>query len=123
MITGTLTDSTGTLNLPPFEVGYKEKKIENATDVQTLDANIYTDFINLKRQWTITYDNLDKATYNIILGYYQRQFTLFKYPTFAVSFYGFTVATRMYMNDMEVWDNCGSIQNIEITLRESNQLP
>ena len=123
MIVAKLTDSTGTTQLPMLEQGFNEVTIENATDVQTLDANIYTDFINNKRQWTIVYDHLDKATYDTIKGYYDRQFTEFKYPTLTIDFYGISVDTRMWLNPKNIWNGCGSVENIEITLRESNQLP
>jgi len=123
MINGTLTDSTGTLDMPAFELGFKENTIENSTDVETLDANIYTDFINKKRQWTITYKHITEASYEALRGYYDRQFTLYKYPVLAIAHYSFDAPVRMYMNERAVWSDNGEVQGVVITLRETNQLP
>jgi hypothetical protein len=103
-------------------VSLREQTLENATDVQTLDFNIYTDFINQKKVWSLSYDSLDEATYDAIRGYYDRQFTTFQYPALAISYYGIDTPVRMYMNTKQVWNNCGSVENIDITLRESDQL-
>lgn len=121
-IVATLTDSSGTLQLPPIEVALQEQTLENATDVVTLDFNVYTDFINTKRQWTLSNDHLDEDTYNALRAYYDRQFTDYAYPVLAIDHYDVSTPVRMYLNTKEVWNDCGSIQNIQMTLRETDQL-
>lgn len=123
MITMSLTDSTGTLELPLLDVPLTEETIENATDVQTLDMNVYTDFINTKRLWRHKWGFLEEADYNALRGYYNRQFTLFAYPTLSISYYGITnVPVRLSMNQKDITDGCGTVDDVEITLRETAQL-
>lgn len=124
MITGMLQNSTGTVQLPPFEVSLNTDTLENATDVTTLDFNLYTDFINSKRQWVMGWDSLTEDEYDSIREMYEEQFSLFEYPYLTISYYGIVdVPVRMYMNRKAVWNHCGEVENVEITLRETVQLP
>lgn len=124
MISLVLTDDSGSLTLPILEVPLTEKILENSTDVQTLDFNIYTDFINQKREWVHTWDNLTETQYEALRGYYDRQFTTFKYPTLSIDYYSIVnIPVRMTINKKDIYNNCGSIQKVSITLRETSQLP
>lgn len=124
MITASLTNINGVLQLPRLQVPFTTATIESATDVTTLDGNIYTDFIRQKRKWTITYTVLTEDQYNAVRAYYDQQFiTPWAYPLLSVPYFDIdNVPVRMYMNDKEVWKDCGDVQNIVITLRESRQI-
>jgi hypothetical protein len=123
-IVASLTDTNGTLELPRLEVPFTTEIIEGATDVETLDGNIYTDFIRQKRRWTISYTILTEARYNSIKAYYDQQFiTPWAYPLLSVPYFDIdNVPVRMYLNPKEVWKDCGDVQNVTITLRESRQI-
>lgn len=123
MITGTLQYGTTTVNLPEFEVALEEETLEQAVDVVTLDFNMYTDFRTTKREWKLNWDSLTEAQYNDIKAAYNNQFINYQYPVFAVGHYGFSVPCRMSINTKEVWNHCGDVQDVEITLRETIQLP
>lgn len=122
-ITSSLTNSVGTLQLPPIEKEFLNAPIENAVDVQTLDGNIYTDFTSQKASWEFNYDSLTQEKYDEIRAFYDAQFTLFEYPELSVPFYSLSNrAVRMYINVKDIWDNCGSIQNVKLSFRETDQL-
>lgn len=123
-IVASLTDTTGTLVLPRLEIPLSTDTIEGATDVETLDGNIYTDFIRQKRRWTIPYTILTEAQYDAIRAYYDQQFlTPWSYPLLTIPYFDITnVPVRMYLNVKEVWKDCGDVQNVVITLRESRQI-
>lgn len=124
MITATLSNGSTTMQLPDIEVSLDTDTIENAQDVQTLDYNIYTDFINSKRRWVLKWDSLDETTYNTLRSIYESQFTDFQYPVLDIPYYSISdVPVRLYMNTKQVWNNCGDVQNVEISLRETAQLP
>lgn len=124
MITGILSNSNQAFNLPPFEVSLDTETLENAKDIVTLDYNMYTDFINHKREWSMRWDSLTEDEYNVLKSIYDEQFTLFEYPVLSIAYYGIaSIPVRMYMNKKAVWNNCGDVENVEITLRESTQLP
>ena len=123
MITITLTDNTTTLNLPVLNVPLEESIIENATDVVTLDNNVYTDFISQKREWSHTWAYLSKDEYEALRGFYDRQFTLFKYPLFTIDYYSITeVPVRMTINTKNTIDQCGTIKDVTVIFRETSQL-
>lgn len=123
MITATLTNGSGSLELPLIEVPLSEQILDGVTDVETLDKNIYTDFIVQKRQWQFPYDSLSEDDYNAIRAFYSDQFVSFNYPTLSIPHYSVSdVPVRMYLNTKEVYNNCGDIQNIQLSFRETNQL-
>lgn len=124
MITATLENSLTSLDLPPIELDFINTPIENATDVQTLDGNIYTDFVNMKAAWTFNYDSLTQDQYDEIRAIYDSQFTLFEYPKITIPFYSITDRfVRMYINDKNIWNHCGAVKNVQIKFRETDQLP
>lgn len=123
MIDIKLTDATGTATLQMLEVPLSIKTIEGATDVQTLDYNVYTDFLTQKRVWSHTWAYMDEDDYNILKGYYDRQFTLFEYPELSIDYYSVAnVPVRMTLNQQEVINFCGRVQNVEVTFRETKHL-
>lgn len=124
MISATLENSVTSLVLPPIEQQFLHTPIENATDVQTLDGNIYTDFTNQKSEWQFNYDSLTEDEYNAIRAIYDSQFTLFEYPFLSVAHYSLSnQPVRMYINEKDIWNNCGAIQNVQLRFRVTDQLP
>ncbi len=123
MIEIILQDNTTTLTLPVLNIPLQEDTIENAVDVQTLDYNIYTDFINQKRKWTHTWAYLSDSDYNLIKGFYDRQFTLFRYPTLTIGYYGVTdIPVRLNLNTKTIVNTCGMVNNVTLVMRETTQL-
>lgn len=110
---------------PPIEVEFINKNLENAVDVVTLDSSLYTDFVNNTHdQWTLQYDSLTEAEYDAIRADYDAQFTDFAYPTLSIPYYEVTdVPARMYINEKSIWKHCGDVKGVQITFRETSQLP
>lgn len=124
MIAAQLTDSTGTISLPPIEKKFLHTPLENAVDVTTLDGNMYTDFASQKASWEFNYDSLTEDEYNDIRAYYDRQFTDLAYPELSIAHYSLANRpVRMYINEKDIWNNCGAIQNVKLSFRETDQLP
>lgn len=119
----TITDDTGSLTLPMLEVPLNEKTIEGATDVQTLDLNVYTDFFAKKRVWRHTWAYLSEDEFEDLKGYYDRQFTLFKYPTITITDLNVTdVVVRMSKLERDIIDNCGEVRAVDVEFRETIQM-
>lgn len=122
MIKLNIQDSTSSLDLPILEVPLAESTIELATDIQTLDGNVYTDFISQKRSWSHTWVYMSLSDYNLLRGFYDRQFTLFKYPLLTIDFYSISaVPVRMYIDKKSIIDNCGTLGGVTVTFRETAQ--
>jgi hypothetical protein len=120
---------TATLNaiaMPPIELEFIHSPIEKTVDVETLDNSVYTDLTGARRGlWTFNYDSLTEAEYNLIRAAYDAQFTaLYQYPLLSIPYYSvIDQPCRMTINEKNIWNNCGSVQNVQITFRETPQLP
>lgn len=118
-----LSDSTLTAVLPPLEVPLTTTPLESATKVTTLDFNQYVDFVANKRQWSHTWAYLTEEQYNLISGFYFRQFTLFDVPSISIPFYGIeNVPVVMSIGQKDVIDDCGTVGSFTITLRETQRI-
>lgn len=118
-----LTDSTGTEAMPDTEVPLTIETLEGAVDVTTLSYNVYTDFIALKRVWSHKWAYMTEDEYNTIRGFYERQFTLFEYPELTIADEGITnVTVRMSLDPKRIIDNCGTVEGVTVSWRETRQL-
>lgn len=121
-----LTDSTGQSTLPELEVPFTILPIEGAVDVQTLSFDVYTDFVTQKRTWTQTYAFLTKEEFDLIKGYYDRQFVDYTYPQLSieesVNHDVTNIVCRMTMTAENIIDNCETVSNVTISFRETRQL-
>ncbi len=122
-ITTTITDSTGSFVLPYASPPISMEKVDSFTDIVTLGNDMYTDFVNQKRGWKYQLATLTKAQYSSLKGFYDRQYTLYQYPMLTISEYPVTLVTvRMYLNTQEVYNNCGDVEDVEISFRETSPL-
>ena len=123
MITLTLTDSSTSETFNTLSPPLQEAVVEGATDVVTLDMNMSTYFTANKRRWTHKWAYMSKADFNVLKGFYDRQFTLYQYPTLTCATLGVSaVPCRMTITPRNIIDNCETVQDVEITLRESAQM-
>lgn len=117
-----LSDSTDTVTLPVLNVPLTQNIIEGATDVETLDLNIYTDFVGTKRLWTHTWKYMTEANFNILKGFYDRQFTLFQLPLITIAELGVEdIVVRMSLSPQNIIDNCGTVEDVQVSFRETVQ--
>lgn len=125
MIQATLTGS-GMLPyaLPPIEHDFINTPTENAADVVTISGDMYTDFTSQESTWEFNYSSLTEAQYAAIREIYDSQFTEYTYPTLSIPFFSLEdKPVRMYINEKNIWNNCGDVQNVQISFRETSQLP
>lgn len=119
----TLTDSVDTMTINFPSPPLSERTIEGVADVVTLDMNLYTDFFATKREWSNTLAYMTEADFNQLKGFYDRQFTLWQYPEVSIpDLNASNVVVRMSLSPRQVIDNCGTVQNVQITLRETVQM-
>lgn len=122
MITATLTDSVGSLELPLIEVPLTEDTLDSSVDVITLDNNMYTDFTERKKQYSFPYSHLSEDDYNDVRAFYDRQFTNLELPTLSIPYYGVSnMVVRMYLNPKKIVDHCGTVEDVQLIFRETVQ--
>lgn len=110
---------------PALEQDFVNTPLDNATDVVTLDNDMYTDFSeNTLKQWSLNYESLTQAEYDVIKADYDAQFSTYQYPVISIPYYDVEdQPARMFINEKNIWNNCGSVQGVQITFRETKQLP
>lgn len=120
-----LTDTQDTVTYSLLQVPLTTEDITGTTDVTTLDGNVYTDYIYDKKTFKHKWAWLSLTDYKKLRGFYDRQFTNYKYPTMELTEPDGTVTTkvvRMEISEKNMTSNCGTIEDVTITLRESHQL-
>lgn len=117
---------TATLNgvaMPTIQRDFINTPTENAVDVTTLSGSLYTDFVSVEHSWTFNYESLTEAQYNALRAIYDSQFTTYQYPELSIPFYGIEDRpVRMYINEKNIWNNCGSVQNVQFIFRLTSQM-
>lgn len=123
MIEIQLTNSQGTLILPVLSPPLTTSPIEGAVDVLTLDNNVSTYFTQNKRLWTQPWDYLSEDDFNAIKSFYDRQWIDFEYPLLTITHFGISnVPVRMTISPQNTVDNCGRVEGVEVTFRETTQI-
>lgn len=118
-----ITISVNGVEYPMLERKFIITPQELMTDVVTLSNDMYTDYSgNTYNEWTINYQTLTDAQYQAIRADYDAQKTTGEYPVIDIPFYGVEdQPARMFLNERDVWNNCGSIEGLEIVFRETAQ--
>lgn len=121
----TLNDNSDTMSFDVLEIPITDDDIEGASDNTTLDGNVYTDFLYLKKKWKQSFKQMDNTTYQRLRGFYTRQFSTGVYPELSMTNLSTNTtlvnsqAVRMTLKDGGVINECGCRRNVQIELRES----
>lgn len=119
----TLTDDTDSFSFTTLHVPITDNITEGLSDNTTLDGNIYTDFMYIKRTYGESFKWLTAEQYAKLMGFYERQFTEAKYPLLTISEMGVNnVPVRLSVTDGGIVDNCGTRENVKLKMRETVQL-
>lgn len=125
-ITLTITDSSVSHTYDVLMNPLVNSPIYTETDVITVDGNISTYYSSTKQSFTVGLGNMSQAEYQVLKGFIDRQYANLKYPaitiTGAVNLNVENMIAKMTLNDQRVIDNCGTIEGVELTFRESKQL-
>ena len=104
--------------LPLPDVPFKMITDENATDNITLDGTMYTDYINMRRSWTMEWARLSATQYQVIRDIYESQFSTGAYPILVIDYYDIAVPVKVSINDKDIRNDGDCIYGVEITLNE-----
>lgn len=83
----TLEDSVDSMTFDLLEVPIVDKDVEGAVDNTTLDGNIFTDYLWLKKNYVQKWSIMCDDEYSRLRGFYTRQFDNASVPTYKL-FYG-----------------------------------
>lgn len=125
-ITVTITDIQDTATFTLIQSPLVSSPVIAETDVVTVDNNISTYYTGTKRSFEVNFGYMDADTYAILLGFRDRQYTNMKYPT--ITFSGAdnlpstAITAKMYLAEQRIVDNCGNVEMVSATFRESRQM-
>lgn len=101
--------------------------IINETDVETIDGNISTYYASTKCQYEVSLIPLDQESYAQLKAFIERQYSSLKYPQITVDGVETLNITNMTakisLSNTEVINQCGLVDNVKLTFRESKQMP
>lgn len=106
----------GGVQLPKYN-DIKEDPIENASDIVTHGGTLYTDFINIRKVWTITWNKITSEDYDIIRGIYDAQIASGAYPALQIDAESVYEPVRMSISTKNPKFNGAIINNFFITLK------
>lgn len=121
----TITDSSDTMDIDNLEIPIIDDDVEGASDNTTLDGNVYTDFMYLKKRWIQSFKQMDNSTYSRLRAFYIRQFSLARYPVITITDLKTSTAlvssqaVRMKLTDGGVINECSCRRNVQVEFRES----
>lgn len=125
-ITLTITDTSVTQTYGLLMSPVVSAPIITETDVQTRDGNISTYYNSTKQSFTVALGQMSQDEYSVLKGFIQRQYQNLKYPaitiTGAINLNVSNMVAKMTLNDQQVINNCGLVDGVQLTFRESKQL-
>lgn len=119
-----LQDTSDTLEFTLLQPPLTDEQIEGLAEIETLDGNIYLDFRNKKRLASHSWRYMDEELFLQLKAFYDRQFTTRKFPLLTITGLEtviIDVPVRMRLSAAEYIDNCGTVENVDASFRETVQ--
>ena len=127
MIRLTITDTNNTQTFRVLASPLTASPIIKETDVETVDGNISTYYSATKRQFTVHLGYLTSIEYATLRAFQTRQYENKLYPVITISgdpnLDATNVTAKMMLNDQNIVDNRGVVEDVIVTFRESKQMP
>lgn len=125
-ITLTISDTQQSATYTLIEAPLVSSPVIAETDVVTIDNNISTYYTGTKRRFEVNFGYMTDAEYQVLLGFRDRQYTNYKYPTItfsgATNLPSTTITAKMVLSDQRIINNCGLVENVSAEFRESKQM-
>lgn len=116
----TLKDTDDEMTFELLEIPITDTDTEGAVDNVTLDGNVYTDYLYLKKTYSVSFAWLPRDKYEQLRGFYTRQFSTGLYPYLTMTDLGVQeLPVRFELSDGGIIDNCGTRQSVVLKMRES----
>lgn len=94
--------------------------------VETVDGNVSDYYKARKQKITLSLGYMTAGEYSVLKGFIDRQWENRRYPTItitgAANLQITDMVARMELNSQNVIDNCGTVEGVQVSFRESKQL-
>lgn len=122
-LTLTITDDNTSITYTFLPSPFNRKREIGESKVLTASGDIYTDYVYKKFEFEYEWGFLTADEYAILEGFFNRQYSLNKYPRISIPELGVdNMVTKMELSDQKIINSCGVVQNVKVSFRESSQL-
>ena len=85
--------------------------------------DIYTDYVYRKFKFEYEWGFLTADEYAKLEGFFDRQFSLHKYPRITIPALNVSdMPVRMELGGQDIINDCGVVENVSVSFRETRQL-
>lgn len=125
-ITITITDPTVTRTYDVWAIPLVSNPDHIGQMVETVDGNVSDYYKARKQKITLSLGYMTAGEYSVLKGFIDRQWENRRYPTITISGAAnlrvTNMVARMELNAQNVIDNCGTVEGVQVSFRESRQL-
>lgn len=125
-ITLTITDASVTRDYDVWAVPLISDPDHIGQTVETADGNVSDYYKARKQKITLSLGYMTSGEYSVLKGFVDRQWENRRYPTITITgadnLVVSNMAARMEINSQNIIDNCGTVEGVQVTFRESKQL-
>lgn len=125
-ITLTITDASVTRTYDVWATPLISSPDHIGQMVETVDGNVSDYYRARKQKITLSLGYMTAGEYSVLKGFVERQWENKCYPVITISGASNLAITnmvaRMELNSQNVIDNCGTVEGVQVTFRESRQL-
>ena len=122
----TITDPTVTRTYDVWEIPLVSDPLHIGKMVETVDGNVSDYYKARKQKITLSLGYMTAGEYSVLKGFIDRQWENRRYPTITISgaanLQVTNMVARMELNAQNVIDNCGTVEGVQVSFRESRQL-
>lgn len=122
----TITDSEVSQTYDVWEVPLVSNPVHIGQTVTTADGNVSDYFKARKQSITLSLGYLTADEYSILQGFVERQWENRRYPVITIegvlNLAITNMTARMEINAQNIVDNCGTVEGVQVSFRESKQL-
>jgi len=85
---------------------------------ETLGGTLYTDFLNIRRSWVISWDNLMRSDFDVIYNYYLWRFTYHTFPILQIPAFGINAPVLLDISAQQLKYNAVIIKDFKLNVTE-----
>lgn len=122
-LTLTITDDNTSITYTLLPSPFRKNREIGESKVLTASGDVYTDYVYKKFEFEYEWGFLTADEYAVLEGFFNRQFSLNKYPRITIPELGVeNMVVRMELSDQNIVNNCGMVEKVKISFRETTQL-
>ena len=122
-LTLTITDDNTSITYALLPSPFNKKREIGKSEVLVASGDIYTDYTYKKFEFEYEWGFLSAEEYAVLEGFFNRQYELHKYPRITILELGVeNMVVKMELGDQVIVNNCGMVENVQVSFRESTQL-